>query len=83
MIRNFHELQTLDILARILDPGKEMKSKVSYFLSHVLKICKLLLTNPMMMYSSSMMDQLMDQKRDSMQWEALMPQFNWIETGMR
>ena len=64
MIRNSHGLQTLDILARILDPGKEMKSKVSYFLWHVLKTCKFLLTNPMMMYSSFMKDQLMDQRRD-------------------
>jgi hypothetical protein len=67
-------MQTLNLLARILDPNRKKKSKVSCLLlatyceSLYFSIC----LPGFLMCCSFMMDQLMDLKRNWMQQEAMM-----------
>ena len=67
-------MQALDILARISDPNKEMKSKVGQlFIDNVFETLRLSVDSPSMLFHSSfMMDHEMDQKRDRMQLGVLM-----------
>lgn len=78
-------MQTLNLLARILDPNRKMKSKVSCLLlatyceSLYFSIC----LPGFLMHCSFMVDQLMDLKRNWMQQEAMMILLDQLEKFMK